>query len=156
VITQFDISLADWADARAIAELSRDTIERGLSWRWTAQRVTRSIRDLATNVVVARQGGHFLGFAILKYEEDEAHLLLLAVHPVHRRKGVASAMLAWLETTLRVAGITHMQLETRVHNADAVAFYRGHGFHEAGLHEGYYEGVEDALRMRKNLSRAAD
>jgi ribosomal-protein-alanine N-acetyltransferase len=153
MITQFDITLADASDARPIAELSRDTIEQGLTWRWTARRVARSIRDLTTNVVVARQNGHFLGFAIMKYEDDAAHLLLLAVHPAHRRKAVGSAMLAWLEATVRVAGIPTVQLETRAINAPALSFYRRHGFVDVGVQPGYYEGVEDAVRLVKDMSR---
>jgi len=153
MISQVDITLAVASDAMAIAELSRDAIEHGLSWRWTARRVARSIRDSAANVIVARQGGVFVGFAIMKYEEDEAHLLLLAVPPAHRRKGVASALLEWLELTVRAAGISTVQLETRARNAAALAFYRQHGFEDAGRTPGYYEGVEDALKMVKDMSR---
>ncbi|HJV61516.1 MAG TPA: GNAT family N-acetyltransferase [Albitalea sp.] len=153
MITQFDITLADTSDARPIAELSRDAIEQGLAWRWTARRVSRAIRDLATNVVVARQNGHFLGFAIMKYEDEAAHLMLLAVQAAHRRKGVGSALLAWLEPTVRVAGIGSVQLETRARNAAALSFYRRHGFDLAGLQPGYYDGMEDAMRMVKDMSR---
>jgi ribosomal protein S18 acetylase RimI-like enzyme len=153
MITQYDITLAVPSDAIAIAELSRDAIEHGLSWRWTTRRVARSIRDIATNAIVARQRSSFVGFAIMKYEETEAHLLLLAVPPAHRRRGVASAMLDWLEPTVRAAGITTVQLETRKRNQAAVEFYRHHGFEDAGIFPGYYEGVEDALRMVKDMSR---
>lgn len=153
MITQFDITLAHAGDAKPIAELSRDTVERGLAWRWTTRRVGRSIRDMATNVVVARQNGYFLGFAIMKYEEEAAHLLLLAVQPAHRRKRVASALLTWLESTVQVAGIATVQLETRARNAAALSFYRRHGFRHAGLQAGYYDGVEDAVRMVKDMRR---
>jgi ribosomal-protein-alanine N-acetyltransferase len=154
VITQFDITLAQASDAHLIAELSRDAIEYGLSWRWTARRVARSIRDSSTNVVVARQSGHFLGFAIMKYEDEAGHLLLLAVQPAHRRKGAGSALWAWLESTVRVAGIARVHLETRMHNAEALSFYERLGFTNVGLHHGYYEGIEDAIRMVKDMGRA--
>jgi [ribosomal protein S18]-alanine N-acetyltransferase len=155
VIDQYDISLAVASDAASISELSRDAIEQGLPWSWTARRVARSIRDRSTNVVVARQARSLLGFGIMKYEEEEAHLLLLAVHAAQRRKGVGSALLAWLEVTVSVAGIGIVRLETRARNDDARSFYRHHGFEEVGLHEGYYQGVEDAMRMAKDLRRWA-
>jgi ribosomal-protein-alanine N-acetyltransferase len=153
VIDQYDITLAVASDAAAISELSRDAIEQGLPWSWTARRVARSIRDRSTNVVVARQARALAGFAIMKYEEEEAHLLLLAVHASQRRKGVGSALLAWLESTVSVAGIAMVRLETRARNDEARSFYRHHGFEETGLHEGYYQGVEDAMRMAKDLRR---
>jgi len=153
VIEQYEISLAIAADATAIAELSRDTIERGLPWSWTARRVARSIRDRSTNVVVARHARGLLGFAIMKYDEEEAHLLLLAVQAAQRRKGIGSALLAWLEATVAVAGIGIMRLETRSNNQDGRLFYRRHGFEDVGVQPGYYQGVEDALQMAKDLRR---
>ncbi len=59
-------------DAAAIATLSRDRIEQGLGWSWTAPRVLRSIADPASNVVVAGPAGQLTGFGIMKYRDDEA------------------------------------------------------------------------------------
>jgi len=154
VITAYEITLAQAADAREIAELSRDAIERGLSWRWTERRVLRASRDEATNVVVARRDGVLLGFAIMQYGDDEAHISLLAVRSSQHRSGLGSALLAWLEATAGVAGIGAIRLETRAGNAAAKAFYRRHGFTECGSSPGYYEDVEDAVRMVKLLGPA--
>lgn len=148
-----DIRLARPTDARAIALLSREVIEVGLSWRWTPGRVLRSLSDADTNVIVARASGRtaLQGFALMKYFEHEAHLLLFAVQPVHRRHGVGSALLDWLETTARTAGTGVIRLETRASNAGARAFYRARGFVEIGRLHGYYDGVEDAVRLAKDL-----
>jgi len=145
------VSLAVTADVQRIAALSRDSIEQGLEWSWTPRRVLRSVADAATNVVVARTGNRFVGFAIMKYADDEAHLLLLAVQAGHRRRGVGSALVTWLEATARVAGIGLISLEARANNAAARAFYRELGYREVGLLEGYYRGVEDAVRIAKDL-----
>jgi ribosomal-protein-alanine acetyltransferase len=151
MITEYEVKLAVPGDAVAISELSRDAIEYGLSWNWTPPRVTRSIADSATNVTVVRHGDSLVGFAIMVYGEEEAHIVLLAVHPAYRRKGVASTLLSWLETTTRIAGIDLIRLEARAQNAAARSFYRKHGFKELELRKGYYEGVEDAIRMAKDL-----
>jgi ribosomal-protein-alanine N-acetyltransferase len=151
MITGYEVRLAVSGDARAISELSRDAVEYGLPWNWTPRRVAKSIAESATNVVVAHQGESLVGFAIMKYGEEEAHVLLLAVHPGHRRKGVGSALLSWLEATTQIAGIDLIQLEARAQNTGAIAFYRKHGFKELGLRKGYYQGVEDAVRMGKDL-----
>jgi ribosomal-protein-alanine N-acetyltransferase len=151
MITESDISLAVPDDAVAIAALSRRTVEHGLEWRWTPQRVLASMADADTNVVVARRGTDMLGFAVMHYAEDEAHLLLLATQPRCRRQGVGSTLLAWLESTLRVAGIRTLRLETRSGNAGARTFYRHHGFVETDRRSGYYQGVEDAVRYLKQL-----
>jgi ribosomal-protein-alanine N-acetyltransferase len=151
MITESDISLALPDDAAAIAALSRRAIEQGLEWRWTPQRVLASMTNADTNVVVARRATDLLGFAVMSYGDEEAHLLLLATQPRCRRQGVGSVLLTWLEATARVAGITALRLETRSANAGARAFYRHHGFAEAGRRAGYYQGVEDAVRFIKQL-----
>ena len=72
---------------------------------------------------------------------------------VRRRRGVASALLDWLERTVRAAGMTTVRLETRAGNAGALSFYQHHGFTEVGRQAGYYDGVEDALGLVKDLTR---
>ena len=151
MITQHEITLAAVADVLPIAQLSRDTIEQGLSWSWTPRRVMRSLKDNATNVVVARAVGQLGGFAIMKYGDEEAHLLLLAVKPSHRRCGVASEMLAWLERSAEVAGVGRITLEARASNDAARAFYLRHGYAQAQLLPGYYGGRETSVRMVKSF-----
>jgi ribosomal-protein-alanine N-acetyltransferase len=151
MIAEYEIRLAVPGDALAISELSRDAIEHGLPWNWTPRRVAKSIAASATNVAVVRQGDTLVGFAIMEYGDEEAHVVLFAVHPAYRRKGVGSQLLSWLEATTRVAGIDLIRLEARAQNAAAISFYRKHGFKELGLRKGYYLGVEDAVRMAKDL-----
>ena len=153
MISEHEISLARTTDALSIAELSRDAIEYGLSWRWTARRVMRCIHDADTNVAVIRSGITGLpAFAIMQYGDEEAHIALFAVRAAQRRRGLGSALLAWLEATARAAGLAAIRLEVRVTNVGGLAFYSHHGFEEVGVSVGYYEGVEDAVRMIKRLS----
>lgn len=148
---QATLQLATHADAAGIAALSRDRIELGLGWSWTAPRVLRSIRDPATNVVVARRAGQMRGFGIMKYHDDEAHLLLLAVHAQSGRCGIGSALVAWLERSALAAGIGQVYLEARLANAPARAFYARLGYREIQTVPGYYQGVEACVRLAKDL-----
>jgi len=150
------LRLATRNDAPLIARLSRDRIEQGLGWSWTTPRVLRSIADRETNTVVALDGDRLLGFGIMKYRDDEAHLLLLAVRADHARRGVGTAMLNWLERSALVAGVGQVYLEARATNGEARAFYRGLGYREIQSVPGYYQGREDCVRLAKDLwERAA-
>lgn len=146
------IRLAAAHDASRIAELSRNAIEHGLPWRWTPARVLRCLADRSVNVVVAHDGASLAGFAIMKYRDEDAHLWLLAVAPAARRKGVASALMQWLETTARVAGTNLIWLEARRSNAPALAFYRQLGYRQLDVLPGRYEGIEDGVRLGKDLA----
>lgn len=145
------VRFATRADALAIAEMSRDLIEVGLGWSWTKERVMRCLRHPDTNAIVAVREGHRAGFAIMKYGDEEAHLVLLAVTPEHGRRGVGSAMVDWLEASARIAGIARVTLEARAGNAAARSFYEQLGYTSTQLLPGYYIGRETSVRMVKHL-----
>lgn len=151
MITHHDIRLALPGDADAIALMSRDLVEFGLGWRWTPGRILASIRDGATNVAVATAAEGLTGFGIMSYSEEEAHLLLLAVAASHRRRGIGSALLSWLEAAALTAGIGLVRLEARCTNGAALAFYRRLGYKEIEVIRGYYRGREDCVWMAKDL-----
>ena len=147
----YDIRLARAGEARPIAEMSRDDIEQGLGWRWTEMRVLSCIRHPAVNVAVAREGSALAGFGIMEYGEDEAHLLLFAVHRRRRRAGVGAALVRWLEATALTAGIGLIRLEARVDSPGARDFYRALGYRETGTIRGFYRGRKDAVSIAKDL-----
>lgn len=86
------------------------------------------------------------------YREETAHLCLFAVQPSLRRRGIGSAILAWLERAAQVAGVQRVGLEARNDNAQALEFYRHRGYLRAAIVEGMYQGVADGVRLEKRLS----
>jgi ribosomal-protein-alanine N-acetyltransferase len=145
------VRLATLADAGDIAAMSRDYIEKGLGWSWTEARVARAIKDSETNVAVIGEPGAIAGFGIMSYPDDEAHLLLFAVHPASQRKGVGSALLKWLEDVARSAGAKRIRVEARRENAGARNFYGEHGYHERVIEKRRYRGREDGILLEKWL-----
>jgi ribosomal-protein-alanine N-acetyltransferase len=147
------IGLARAADAREIAEMSRDLIEQGLTWSWTAARVQHFISGPESSVVVARREQRIAAFAIMHFGDDVAHLNLLAVAPEHRRQGLGSLLMDWLTRTAVEAGVFRINLELRTQNEPARVFYGRLGFDQLGVVQGYYQGREAALRMSRHLAK---
>ena len=147
------LRFATRADALGIAEMSRDLIEAGLAWSWTRTRILRILRQPDTNAIVAVEDARRIGFGIMKYGEEEAHLILLAVQPAYARRGVGSAMVEWLEASACVAGIARISLEARASNSVGRAFYRSLGYAASQMLPGYYGGRETSVRMVKQLHR---
>ena len=143
--------LAAPALAPRIAEMSRDTIEFGLGWSWTMARVLRAIQDSSTNVAVVVQHNQLQGFGIMQYGDDDAHLVLLAVRPAMRHRGIGRRLTCWLERSAQVAGIARVRLEARADNHNAIAFYQHLGYRRCSTAKGYYEGRIDAVRLEKAL-----
>ncbi len=146
--------LARPRDARLIALMSRQLIETGLTdWYWPPERVTRAIASSRINTLVVTVSGRLIAFAIMEYGDTQAHLCLLAVKPGHQRCGIGKQMMIWLEETALTAGIAGITLELRANNRAARDFYLARGFTQTACIPGYYRGVENALRMSRDIRR---
>jgi ribosomal-protein-alanine N-acetyltransferase len=145
------VRLARAEDAQDIALMSRDLIETGLGWTWTRQRVTRSIVNRDTLSIVMCRGTRVVGFAIMFFGDEHAHLNLLAVQPEFQRLGLGTRMIRWLEESAQAAGIRAIHLEVRARNQNARRFYRRLGFLQMALLPKYYRGAEAAVWMAHDL-----
>ena len=134
-----------------MALMSRDLIEAGLAWRYSPKRVAGLIAESETAAVVACDGVRLLGFAVMQFGDERAHLSLLCVQAAQQRRGIARRLLMWLLESAQVAGIASIHLELRADNEPARMFYRALGFNETNLVPGYYEGRFAARRMVRLL-----
>jgi len=149
--------LAKSDDADAIARMSRDLVEHGLTWRWHRHRVLHSINNVDTNCLITTQASEsaandtivneLTGFAITLFGEHEAHIALLAVHPKYQRRGIGQYLVRWQELAASAAGIRKVSLEVRATNHSAISFYYSLGYVDDGVLRNYYENQEDALKM---------
>ena len=144
-----EVQLAPESAAFQIARLSRDHIEQGLGWSWTAERVLRAIRHRETNVAVICSGDTVDAFGIMRYRDDDAHLALLAVRPACRRQGLATRILQWLESVAMAAGAERIVVECRRANGPARQLYAELGYHERWIEHGMYRDREDGIRLEK-------
>ena len=157
--TAVTIRLAEPGDTRAIAEMSRDFIESGLGWRYDPARIQRAMRRRETTVLaaserqtyVARERPALGGFAVMDFGDERAHLVLLAVQPAQRRRGIGRRLVDWLLESALTAGMASVHLELRADNEAARRFYRALGFSETVLMPRYYNGREAAMRMIRVL-----
>jgi len=149
------LRLAQPGDAVELATMSRDLIEQGLGWSWTRPRVSRNLRDADTTTVVACVRDQVIAFGMMYFGDDHAHLNLLAVKRSHQRRGLGRRLVAWLEDSCRVAGVSAIHLEVRANNAGARRFYRALGFQEVALLPRYYSGIESAIWMARDLRSRA-
>jgi ribosomal-protein-alanine N-acetyltransferase len=150
-VYEYRLEPARVADAVQLAAMSREFVESGLAPAWGAARISWHVRHADSVVLTARSGLALAGFAIMRFADDVAHLNLLAVAPAHRRRGVARRLVQWLEETALTAGTFIVGLELRAGNEAARAFYRKLGYRELGQIPGYYQGVESAVRMVRDV-----
>jgi ribosomal-protein-alanine N-acetyltransferase len=90
---------------------------------------------------IAFAAGFFLSRGVL----DEEELLLLAVDPTERGKGLGAALLERFVSEARARGARRLFLEMRRGNP-AAALYEAHGFRAVGVRPAYYRG-DDGTRV---------
>lgn len=148
---EIDFRLATAADAAVLALMARDLVELGLGWSWTGSRIAGHIRSPESVVLVAQRGRRIIGFAIMRFGKEEAHLDLMAVRPGSRRAGAGRRLMEWLEKSALVAGVSVIYLEVRENNKEARAFYEAIGYCRIRQLPGYYRGRETAVCMARDL-----
>lgn len=105
-------------------------------------------------LLVAREGSQTLGFALVRVVIDEAELMLLAVTPEARSRGVGRALLRESMRHSCSRGATSYFLEVR-HDNPAIKLYKDEGLACVGHRKEYYRGNDgkrrDAMTFRKIL-----
>jgi ribosomal-protein-alanine N-acetyltransferase len=96
------------------------------------------------------------GFALSRLLIDDAELLLLAVDPAWRKRGLASALIDHTAGIAADRGAQRLLLEVREGN-HALSLYERTGFSPIGRRRGYYRGgdgtIHDALTLARPVGR---
>jgi ribosomal-protein-alanine N-acetyltransferase len=97
--------------------------------------------------------GALTGYVICSRYDVVWHVMNVAVDPIHRRRGIATRLLA--ELLSRVGEEAQLTLEVRTSNTGAIALYERFGFRSAGVRPRYYQdNGEDAVIMWRRVSGA--
>jgi [ribosomal protein S18]-alanine N-acetyltransferase len=105
--------------------------------------------------LVVREADVIVGYLCLWEIADEIHVTNIAIHPSHRRRGIARELLAGLIADAHARDVRMIVLEVRPSNQQAIKLYESFNFRVTGRRRGYYYDTgEDALVMEKRLAAA--
>ena len=117
---------------------------------WSENSVASELKNPLSCWLVAEEDGKVTGYVGSQTVMDESDMMNVAVHPDHRRKGIAEALVAELVEALKKRESRCLTLEVRASNEPAKALYEKLGFTQVGLRKNYYRNPkEDALILRK-------
>ena len=116
---------------------------------WTGDALEQELTpDRLRLPLVAESAGRLVGYLMAWKIIDQLHILNIASDPGFRRRGIGTALLKEAARQAMDLGLTELTLEVRESNAEARAFYLGHGFGATGRRPGYYaDNGEDAIIM---------
>ena len=149
-------------DLDRIMEVMEAAFDPAFGEAWTRRQVSDSLAMPNTHYLLVaadgdppREGERAAGFTLSRAVADEEELLLVAVHPDHRGRGIGAALLERFVAEAGAHGATRLFLEMREGNK-AESLYRRHGFEPVGRRRHYYRrgsgGPLDAITFaRENL-----
>ena len=88
--------------------------------------------------------------AFREFNSESAELKRMYVQPSHRSKGLASKVLAELESIAKSKGYNYVVLETGKNQPEAVAFYLKHGYEQVPAFGKYIDSI-NSICFRKQL-----
>ncbi|MBM5816296.1 MAG: GNAT family N-acetyltransferase [Cyanobacteria bacterium K_Offshore_surface_m2_239] len=118
---------------------------------WSAEQWERELSEPKRPVLGWRQDPCLLAMASAWIVLEELQITAVAVHPEHRRRGLARQLLEALLRLGQEAGAERATLEVAKGNEAARALYAGLGFQEVALRRGYYRNGDDALVQWRKL-----
>jgi RimJ/RimL family protein N-acetyltransferase len=110
------------------------------SWNVPAEDIRRKLSVQRELFLVGVLDGRVVATTMAGFDGHRGWLHLVAVHPDHRRAGIAKALMLEAERRLRETGCTKVNLQVRASNHGVVAFYKSLGY-----------AVEDRISMGKRL-----
>jgi ribosomal-protein-alanine N-acetyltransferase len=108
-------------------------------------------RPWSRSWVVRDAAGVAVAFAVVWLVVDEVHVLNVATHPGHRRRGLGTRIVQVILDYARERRCVCVRLEVRRGNDEALRLYRAAGFSLEGVRRAYYPDGEDAVDMSLSL-----
>jgi [ribosomal protein S18]-alanine N-acetyltransferase len=140
----------DLSDLDAIEEIE----QKAYPTPWSRSMFASELAKPTSICLGAFEGTDLVGYIINSRYVDAWHVMNVAVHPEHQRRGVATAMLERLFELTRGDERRGYTLEVRVSNDGAIRLYERLGFESRGIRRGYYtDNREDALIMWRDAGR---
>jgi len=119
---------------------------------WSRGMFKQTLESPVARNFVMIEGGKVVGYIIFYEAGVEVHIMNIAVHPGHRRRGIGLDMMRRIIEAVRVNSVEELFLEVRETNVPAQGLYEKLGFRAIGKRKGYYsETNEDAIVMALSL-----
>lgn len=115
---------------------------------WTVEQFWSELAQPTRTYVTASIDGEIVGYAGAFCLAPDADVQTIAVDAPAQGRGVGRQLLERLIEVARAAGCTHLMLEVRSDNAEAIGLYERFGFERISTRRDYYAPGVDAHIMR--------
>ena len=128
--------------------------QKSLKGLWTKSQWEEELTDpKRISIGVIDETKTLLGLCSAWLVIDELHLTAIAVHPIHKRKGLGKFLISELIKHSNSLLTNHIHLEVKKTNEPAKALYKSMGFKIVGNRPNFYKDGSDAILYTKQLNK---
>ena len=128
--------------------------QKSLKGLWTKSQWERELTDSKRIClgIIDLKTKQILGLCSSWLVLDELHITIIAVHPIHQRKGLGKFLLSELIKRSRALRTNQIHLEVKETNEPAKALYKSMGFKTTANRSNFYEDGTSALLLTKETN----
>lgn len=134
-----EILEADATAIDSIMDIMDHAFDPGFGEAWQREQCLGILGLPGVWLSLATRDDRVEGFALTRIVIDEAELLLIAVSPQTRRRGIGAMLIDHTICEAKARGAARLHLEVREGNP-ALSLYQRFGFTPVGQRRGYYLG----------------
>ena len=146
------LATARVGDLAAVMRVMDAAFDPAFGEAWSGAQLLTLFALPSARVCVAWDGEQACGFSAARIAGPESELLLLAVDPHFRARGIGALLMKDWQDWAAEQGADEYFLEMRADN-DAVHLYDRAGFSECGRRPAYYRGNDGAIRDAVTMRR---
>lgn len=119
---------------------------------WSIDILKNDVTNENSKYIVAKINDEIVGFAGIKIILDEADIMNIAVRIDKRKLGIGSILLEKLIELAINCNCSFITLEVNENNLPAIHLYEKYNFENIGLRKKYYNNIDNAIIMKKDLT----
>lgn len=132
-------------------DLIANNLESDFDDFWNYNVFKSELENANSKYLVAKIDNEIVGFAGIIPVLDEADISNIVVHQNFRNQKIGSYLLQEIINLAISLNLKKINLEVRESNTPAIKLYEKYGFEVCGIRKKYYDNVENAILMKKNL-----
>ena len=118
---------------------------------WNAGVLKNELENPLSVYIVALNQGEVVGYAGLWQPDDEGHVTNIVTKKDKRGNNIGTLMLEEIIKIAKSKDMKSITLEVNVNNKIAINLYKKYDFKEVGVRPKYYNNIDDAIIMTKEI-----
>ncbi|MFD1787353.1 GNAT family N-acetyltransferase [Sphingomonas floccifaciens] len=135
-----DLRSGDVNDLAGVVHIMNRAFDPRYGEAWSSAQCIGMLALQGVWLTLACEGNALVGFAMARVVAGDGELLLLAVEPERRGRGIGGTLLRSVIADACDKQAERLHLEMRAGNS-ALALYGAHGFTQVGQRRAYYRGL---------------